>query len=325
MLRNTSSRLFAATAAVALVLPLAACGGGSNTPAGQESAKSESGRWAKTKDTIVFGATPDQAGSDSNSRPLEDYIAKKTGYKVEYYPTADYTSLIAAAAAGKIDVMNSGALQYVMAVNKGAKLDPVAATITSSKLKEPGYYSTMVVPANSPISTPAEAKGKKVCFVDPNSTSGFLFGLYQLSKGGLNVEPKGKDASGKPEFADFSANFAGAHDKSAQSIAAGQCEVGFAEDTVTEPMVKEGKLKEIGREYVPGGPLSISTELPADAKKKVTEALQTATVENIKAEGISTTPGFDKGYFGAQAKDKSYYSTITDLCSKISVAKCNKQ
>jgi phosphonate transport system substrate-binding protein len=311
-------------AALVTAVTLAACGSPADQGASAAAPAADAGTWAKAPGTIVFGATPDQAGSDSNNKPLEDYIAKTTGYKVEYYPTADYTALIAAAVAGKVDVTTSGALQYVMAVNKGAQLEPVAAVINSSKLKEAGYYSEAIVPADSTITSLADAKGKTVCFVDPNSTSGFLFGLYQLGKAGLNVNSTGVDASGRPTFADFTPVFAGAHDKSEQSVASKQCDVGFAEDSIVDPAVAKGEVKSIGKEYVPGGPLAISSTLPADAKAKLTTALQGATLDAIKGSGVTLTEGFNKGYFGAQAVDVSYYKTISDLCGSIPAAKCAK-
>ncbi|WP_422936301.1 phosphate/phosphite/phosphonate ABC transporter substrate-binding protein [Sinomonas sp. P47F7] len=304
------------------VVALAGCSSSGSTSVSDQA--SSNGTWAKTSGTIVFGATPDQAGSDANVKPIEDYLAKVTGYKVEYYPTADYTALIAAAVAGKVDVITSGALQYVMAVNKGAKIEPVAAQLNSDKVKDPGYYSEVIVPADSPLKSISEAKGKTVCFVDPNSTSGFLFGLYQLHKAGLSVESNGKDASGNPTFADFKAVFAGAHDKSEQSVAAKKCDIGLAEDSVAEEGAKKGEVKVLAKEYVPGGPFSVSTSLPADAKKKVTDALQSASVDAIKQSGATLTAGFSKGYFGVQPETVDYYKTITDLCSQIPAAKCSK-
>ena len=234
---------------------LTACGGNTS------GAQAEPGTWAKSSGTIVFGAGPDQAGSDSNNKPLEDYIAKQTGYKVEYYPTSDYTALIAAAVAGKVDMMSSGALQYVTAVNKGAKLEPVAATLSSSKVKDPGYYSEAIVPGGSPITSLAGAKGKKVCFV---------------------------------------------------------------EDSVVDPAAAKGDVTVIGKQYVPGGPLAISTTLPADVQTKLTGVLQGATLDAIKGSGVTLTDGFTKGFFGAQKVDASYYKSITDLCTSIPSAKCSK-
>jgi phosphonate transport system substrate-binding protein len=321
----TRVKSLVAIAATALIAT-AALAGCSSSDSGSSSATdaAASGKWAKASGTLVFGATPDQAGSDSNWKPLEDYVAKQTGYKVEYYPTADYTALIAAATAGKIDLMTSGALQYVMALNKGAEIEPVAAVLSSAAVTDPGYYSVAIAPADSSIKTLADAKGKKVCFVDPNSTSGFLFGLYQLKKAGLDITQTGTDAAGAPTFKDFTAVFAGAHDKSEQSVAAKQCDVGFAEDSVADAGKAKGEVIEITKEYVPGGPLSISSALPSDAKAKLTKALQGATPDAIKAAGITLTSGFSSGYYGVQKEDASYYKTITDLCGQIPAAKCSK-
>lgn len=316
-LSHTKRAVAAATAAL-FALALASCSDSSDT----SDSTSAPGTWAKAEGTIVFGAVPDKAGSDSNNKPLEDYIAKETGYKVEYYPTADYTALIAAAVAGKVDVMASGALQYVMAVNKGAQLEPVAAILNSPEVTDPGYYSEGVAQKGSSITSLAGAKGATICFVDPNSTSGFLFGLYQLQQAGLDVTSSGTDANGNPTFTDFTPVFAGAHDKVIQSVATGQCDIGFAEDTEAEPAAAKGDVTVISKEYVPGGPLSISSALPADVKTRLTQVLQGATVEAITASGVSLTDGFKTTYFGAQAKDTSYYQTIVDLCTSIPAAKC---
>jgi len=318
------SKQLGALVAAALTTAVVLTGCSANTSNSATGSTAGDGTWAKSEGTLVFGAVPDQAGSDSNSKPLEDYIARQTGYKVEYYPTSDYTALIAAAAAGKIDLMNSGGLQYVMATNKGAQIEPVAAVLGSPTVTDPGYYSEAITAKGSPVASLADAKGKTVCFVDPNSTSGFLFGLYQLKKAGLDVNPSGTDASGNPTFTDFKAYFAGAHDKSAQSVATKQCDVGFAEDTIAEPAAAKGEVTVLGKEYVPGAPLSVSTALPADVKAKLTTVLQGATVDAIKSSGVTVTPGFTKTYFGAQKEDASYYKTITDLCASIAAAKCSK-
>jgi phosphonate transport system substrate-binding protein len=267
---------------------------------------------------------PDQAGSDSNNKPLEDYIAKKTGMKVEYYPTTDYTALIAAAVAGKVDIMSSGGLQYVQAENKGAKIQPVAATLSSPAVTDPGYYSEAIVPKGSSITSLAGAKGKTVCFVDPSSTSGFLFGLYQLRKAGISVATSGTDASGNPKFTHFTAHFAGAHDKSEQAVAAGQCDVGFAEDSVVTPAAAKGEVKVLGKQYVPGGPLSISSTLPSDVRTKLATVLAGATVDAVKKSGVTITAGFTDGYFGARKAGPSYYKSIRDLCTSIPSAQCAK-
>lgn len=179
---------------------------------GCSSTDSASSGWAKAPpETLVFAAVPpDKAGSDANWKPMQNYLAKTTGYEVEYYPTSDYTALVAALVAGKADVGVMGGLQYVMATNKGAEIEPVAAGLTSPDAEDAGYFSEAIVAADSPIASLADAKGKSVCFVDPNSTSGFLFGLNALSKAGLDVTSTGQDANGRPTFDDFTPFFAAA-------------------------------------------------------------------------------------------------------------------
>ncbi|CAD6010765.1 phosphate/phosphite/phosphonate ABC transporter substrate-binding protein [Agreia sp. COWG] len=321
---STRNKRIGTVVGAAIITAVALTGCAGNSSSDSAAAGSGSGTWAKTEGTLVFGATPDQAGSDSNNKPLEDYIAKETGYKVEYYPTSDYTALIAAAVAGKVDLMSSGALQYVMAQNKGAELSAVAATLTSADVTDPGYYSEAIVAKGSSITSLADAKGKTVCFVDPNSTSGFLFGLYQLKQAGLSVDSTGADANGNPTFADFTAYFAGAHDKSEQAVASKQCDLGFAEDSVVTPAVAKGEVTSINKQYVPGGPLSISTTLPDDVKTKLTSVLQGATLDAIKSSGVTLTDGFTKGYFGAQKEADDYYAPVRDLCSSIPAGKCAK-
>jgi phosphonate transport system substrate-binding protein len=322
-LRGTLVATALITAAALTGCSTGAAGAGSSS-ASTSTSSADSGTWAKSAGTIVFGAVPDQAGSDSNNKPLEDYIAKKTGYTVEYYPTADYTALIAAAVAGKVDMISSGGLQYVQADNKGAKLEAVAATRISAETTDPGYYSEAITAKGSGITSLAGAKGKTVCFVDPTSTSGFLYGLYQLKKAGLSVASTGTDANGNPTFKDFTAYFAGAHDTSEQAVASSQCDVGFAEDSVVTPAVKKGDVTVLGKSYVPGGPLAVSTTLPADVKAKLTTVLQGATVPAIKKAGVSMTDGFTTTYFGVHTETDTYYDGIRDLCTAIPAAECAK-
>ncbi len=219
---------------------------------GCSSTDSASSGWAKAPpETLVFAAVPPTrpARMPTGSR-CRTTSPRPPVTRSSTTPTSDYTALVAALVAGKADVGVMGGLQYVMATNKGAEIEPVAAGLTSPDAEDAGYFSEAIVAADSPIASLADAKGKSVCFVDPNSTSGFLFGLNALSKAGLDVTSTGQDANGRPTFDDFTPFFAGSHDKSAQAVASKQCDLGFAEDTVAAEGVKKGQVKVINREYV---------------------------------------------------------------------------
>jgi phosphonate transport system substrate-binding protein len=317
-----------AAAATALLAAAAVAGcsssSSSTTAAGSSSTATaaESGTWASSAGTIVFAAVPDTAGSDSNWKPLEDYIAKETGYKVQFYSTSDYTALIAAAVAGKVDLAAFSGLTYVQAQNKGAKQEVISAVLSEPNTTDPGYYSMADVPAKSTITSVAQFKGKKLCFVDPNSTSGFLYPLLTLKAAGISVASSGTDASGDPQFADFTAFFAGAHDTSVQDIASGQCQAGFAEDSVSVPAQTAGKIKILGKTYVPGQPLTVSTTLPASVQAKLKSLLADVTVAKIQAAGITLTSGFKTSFYGVVPETDVYYDTIRSICKEVTAANC---
>jgi phosphonate transport system substrate-binding protein len=312
----------AGLAAAALIGITALSGCSSKSNASDNASGGDSGKWASTSGTLIFGTVPDKAGSDSAWKPLEDYIAKQTGYKVQFYPTSDYTALIAASVAGKVDVAAFSGLTYVQAVNKGAKLTVASAVIASKGLTDPGYYSEAIVPTGSPITSVAGFKGKNLCFVDPNSTSGFLFPLLALNKAGINVTSSGADASGAPQFSDFKANFAGSHDKSVQAVASKQCDAGFAEDSAAAAAAAKGTVKVLDKQYVPGGPMVYSSTLPQDVQTKLKTTLSSITLDQMTAAGIATPDAFTSGFQAAKPEDDSYYKTIRDICQQIAAAKC---
>lgn len=304
-----TSRRSLATAAVAVAaaLALGACGGGASSSALSASA----GTYAKDSGTLVIGMVPDESAATSTWQPIADYVGKVTGKKVEVKQSSNYAALIEAAVAGQVDVVSFSGFTYLQAKAKGAKFTPVGASVDAST-HEPGYYSDAIVPASSTITDIAGFKGKKVCFVNENSTSGYLFPQYMLNKAGL-----GKN--------DYTAVMAGKHDVSAQKTAQGtECEAGFAQDitvTSTGPaagLFKAGDLKVLHREFVPGPPFAIADVLPSDVKATLTEKMAKVTTADIKAAGIATTPAFET-FFGEGNKpvgDK-YYDGLRDLCKKL--------
>ncbi|UUL76730.1 phosphate/phosphite/phosphonate ABC transporter substrate-binding protein [Pseudarthrobacter sp. Fe7] len=233
------------------------------------------------------------------------------GQKVEVKESSNYAALIEASVAGQVDVVSFSAFTYLQAKAKGAQFTPVGATVDAST-HQPGYYSNAIVPAASDIKDLAGFKGKKVCFVNENSTSGYLFPQYLLHKAGLT---KG----------DYTPVFAGKHDVSAQKTAQGkECDAGFAQEitvTTTGPaagLFKAEDLKVVDKAFVPGPPFSVGDALPADLKSQLKEKLSTVTTADLRAAGITTSPAFEK-FFGEGYKpvDDAYYNNLRDLCKTL--------
>jgi phosphonate transport system substrate-binding protein len=308
---KTRARLSIATLSIAsaLTLVLTGCSGASSA---SEPAASEDGAgYAVDSNTLVFGVVPDSVDTETNYQPLMDYIAQETDKTVEYHESTDYAALIEAAIAGQIDVASFSGFTYITATNNGAELSPISSIVTEEG-QEPGYYSEAIVPADSDIKTIADMKGKKLCFVDPSSTSGYLFPSYNLLEAGIDPE------------ADVTPVFAGKHDVSVQKVGEGvECEAGFAEDSEVE---KSDAVKVIERTMVPGAPIVESETLPEDVKEKLREILAEVTVDDIVAAGIESadSDAFRSVFYATTPVDDEYYDQIRDICEATNAKQCQK-
>ncbi|WP_137844754.1 phosphate/phosphite/phosphonate ABC transporter substrate-binding protein [Microbacterium sp. 2FI] len=291
--------------AALLALTLAACSGSADAAAPADAADG----YAVDANTLVFGVVPDSADTETNYQPLMDYIAQETGKTVEYHESTDYAAMIEAAIAGKIDVASFAGFSYIVATNNGAEITPISSIIEADG-QEPGYFSQAIVPASSDIESLAEFAGKKVCFVDPSSTSGYLFPSYNLLEEGIDPE------------ADVTPVFAGKHDVSVQKVGEGvECEVGFAEDSEVEV---SDKVRVVAETMVPGAPLVYSNTLPDELADQLVDLLGEVTIDDIIASGITQadSEGFRSVFYATKPVDDAYYDLIRDICAKTNATQC---
>lgn len=306
------SRRYASTVLLSMALltgSLAACSAPADSATSDVNAGATGGQFAIDENTLVFGVVPDSVDTETNYTPLMDYIGQKTGKKIEYHESTDYAALIEAANAGKIDVASFSGFTYVTATNQGAKLTPISSIVTKEG-EEPGYFSQAIVPKGSNIKSYADMKGKKVCFVDPSSTSGYLFPSYNLLKAGVDPTK------------DVEAIFAGKHDVSVQKTGEGvECEAGFAEDS---EVVKSHKVDVIGETMVPGAPMVMSSVLPDALQKQLVDALESLTINDIIDAGVKNadSAAFRSVFFETKPVDDKYYDTIRDICKTTNATQC---
>ncbi|KJL32393.1 phosphate/phosphite/phosphonate ABC transporter substrate-binding protein [Microbacterium azadirachtae] len=303
--------LTVAAGAAVLALGLAACSGAAGAATGTDAPAAANGGYAVDANTLVFGVVPDSVDTQTNYQPLMDYLAKETGKKVEYHESTDYAALIEAAVAGKVDVASFSGFTYITATNAGAKLTPISSIVTKQG-QEPGYYSEAIVPKGSSITSIKDFKGKKVCFVDPSSTSGYLFPSYNLLKD--DIDPK----------TGVSPVFAGKHDVSVQKVGEGkECEAGFAEDS---EVAKSDKVTVVDKTMVPGAPLVYNTALPKETADKVVTALKEITIDDIVKAGVKNadSDAFKATFYATKPVDDKYYDIIRDICDKTKADQCKK-
>jgi phosphonate transport system substrate-binding protein len=307
---------FRALGLVALAALLAACG----PSAANNSANSSGGR---NPDQLVFAAVPSENAQSLQQayQPIIAMLEKETGKQIKFQSATDYAAVIEAQRTGKVDIAQYGPLSYVLARNSGVKATVIAAQ-TVSKGAQPGYRSYAITRAGSPIKTIADFKGKKICFVDPNSTSGYLYPEAALLDAGINPTK------------DITPVMTGGHDASVLGVASGQCDAGFAEDSMVDHtlidkgQLKPGQVTTIWKsDIIAGSPVAISDDLTPDLKAKLTEAFQTkANVDYLNANGFCSTTckaADDAGDWGYVKVDDAFYDGVRKVCATTKDKQCS--
>ncbi|MFI2337960.1 phosphate/phosphite/phosphonate ABC transporter substrate-binding protein [Nocardia rhamnosiphila] len=314
-------RRHAVVAALAgLALALSACSG-----SGDSGAVNEQGFPEK----LTLAAIPAENSTDLKASydPLIAMLEQETGSEVDFVQASDYAGVVEGMIAGNVDLVFFGPFAYVVAGVNGAQLTPLGAGV-QEKGGKPGYQSYGLAKAdNAAVSTLADFRGRKVCFVDPGSTSGFLYPTAGL------IESK-VIASGSE--ADLSTGvqpiYAGGHDASALAIAAGDCDAGFAFDTMVDKTLvekgdlKPGQLKTVWKsETIAGSLFAANNELGAE----IVDKLKTIFIEKANAEYM-TEQGFctgecritDERIWGVAPATDADYDGVRHVCEVTGSEKC---
>ncbi|MHA6800107.1 phosphate/phosphite/phosphonate ABC transporter substrate-binding protein [Bounagaea algeriensis] len=306
--RNRRAGLAAAAAAFALLL--SACG---------PSAADQGGG---SPHELVFAAVPseDSANLQQDYAPTIKMLEDETGKEVRFQQATDYAAIIEGQRAGKIDIAKYGPFSYMLAREKGVEAEAVAAQ-AEEKGKQPGYQSYGITRPGTGIDSLADFRGKKVCFVDPTSTSGYLYPTAGLIESG--VDPK----------TGIQPIMAGGHDAAALGVASGQCDAGFAFDTMVDHQLiqqgelQRGQLKTVWRsEVIPGDPAAVSPDLDPELRESITSALRTkANSDYLRANGYcaGACRVGDTGGWGFARVDDSYYDSIRRVCETTRNEQCN--
>ncbi|MEE2033258.1 phosphate/phosphite/phosphonate ABC transporter substrate-binding protein [Rhodococcus chondri] len=265
-----SSRALALTAtAAASLLVLTACGSSADDTGSSSSDSSAAAQGMP--ETLVLAAIPSEDSSSLQQQfaLVQKVIEDETGIPVEFQNATDYAAVIEAQRAGKVHLGHYGPFSYVTAKDSGVPVEPLAAFADSADEK-PGYKSYAIVPTGSDIRSLEDFRGKTVCFVDPTSTSGFLYPSAGLLEVGIDPQK------------DVTAIFAGGHDASALAVDSGQCDAGFAFDKmVTQTLIDKGDLAEGDLEVIwesetiASSPTAVLSTLPGELVDQLTDIFHT--------------------------------------------------
>ncbi|MBI2901911.1 MAG: PhnD/SsuA/transferrin family substrate-binding protein [Planctomycetes bacterium] len=164
------------------------------------------------------------------------------------------------------------------------------------------FCGEVLVRADGPIRSVRDLEGRSVAYVDPYSTSGFVFPAKLLADAGVRVK----------------ADFARSHAEALARLRAGQAD---AAATYAGAAAADPALRAVARtETIPNEPVFFRRGLDAGKKERLVEALRklAATAEGcLLLRTVADTTGFrpigDDHYLGVLAAIRAAGRTIVDV------------
>lgn len=196
--------------------------------------------------------------------PLTEMLSNELGIKVEGFTATNYVGVVEGLGSGQVDFGFIPPFAYVLA---NSESDAQVILTAINKSGEARYRSQFLVRKDSGIKTFADVKGKVVAFVDPSSTSGYLFpGAYLITEG-IDIEK------------DMEYVYSGGHDKSLQLLLNGDVDVAttfvdarerYAADFPTA--MEQTEL--LGyTDYIPNISVTLRGNMDAELQGKIKDAL----------------------------------------------------
>ncbi len=173
----------------------------------------------KAPEVLRFGLIPaeDMEAMAKAFDPARQYLEKELGIKIEMFKATDYTAVIEAMRAKKIDVAYFGPFSYVLAAKRANARAIVAGAGADGKLGT--YHSILITHPGSGLKSVDDVKARAgkltISFVDPASTSGHLIPRGYMESIGISVDKHFKETI-----------FAGGHDASILAVHARKVDLG---------------------------------------------------------------------------------------------------
>jgi phosphonate transport system substrate-binding protein len=273
---------------------------------------------------LHFVPSVDAKVIEDHSKTFKTYLEKATGYKFEVTIPQSYVAVVEAFGTKRADVAAFNTFGYILANEKyGAE-----ARMTVLRHGLATYQSQFIVKADSGIKKLEDLNGKKVAFVEPASTSGYLLPIKTLNEKG--IKPK-------------ETVFAGKHDNVVSMVYQGQVDAGATfyspphkdENGVEQmedarrlvlqqyPDVKDKVVILDLSESIINDPIVFRKEMPEEMKNKIVDSMMAfvATEEGKAAfkaiYGITEVKkATDADYDPARAMLKAAGASAEDLLNK---------
>ncbi|KAF1303067.1 phosphate/phosphite/phosphonate ABC transporter substrate-binding protein [Candidatus Enterococcus willemsii] len=257
---------------------------------------------AKEIDKLTIVQMPDENNPDAGTKNEEfrKDMSDALGVEVEELEGGEYSVGIEAMKAGKLDVLLVSPMSYYQA-KKIANVEPL---VTTTSMGEVPYKTDFIVSKDdTKTKNLADLKGKTFAFVDPASSSGYMFPKAKLVQElGLNA-----DKLENPGYFFESVTYSGKHDSSVVGVAKGDYQAAavtaqIIPDLVEAGLINEGDIRVVGEtDVIPNACYVIRADLPQEMKEKIKEFYL-----GYENEAYFESFYGDKGIRFIEAKDEDY-------------------
>jgi phosphonate transport system substrate-binding protein len=121
--------------------------------------------------------------------PLADYLSRQLGQRVSIRIAKDYQEHLHAVTQNTFDIAYVAPVSYVE-MTSASGLKPLLAR--QAVHGSPTFRGKIIVRADSPIQSLADLKGKRLAFVDPLSTMGYIVPAAMLLEQGITLNQLGR-------------------------------------------------------------------------------------------------------------------------------------
>jgi phosphonate transport system substrate-binding protein len=243
---------------------------------------------------LVVGFVPSQEAENlqAKTEPLAQLLTAELGMPVEVFVATNFNGLVEAMGAGKVDVGFLNPLGYVLA----SKKESAEVILKAVRRGADSYRAQFITRPDTGITKVEDLKGKKIAYVDPASTSGYLYPAAMMKN--LGIDPQ----------ADVQYIFAGGHDKAVLAVLRGDVDAAVSFEDAREivskdnPDIMDKVIQFAFTDSIPNDTVSVRPGLSDDLKQRITDAFMNIAKDEQGAAIIKDIYTHD-GYAPAQDSD----------------------
>jgi phosphonate transport system substrate-binding protein len=226
--------------------------------------------------TFVVIPSEDASIAKVQWRPMVEYLNDGMDRKIELLVVSDYTAVVEAMRYGHADIARLSPVGYVIAIDEGADIEPIAIAV-KAETGLPGYYAMLISLVDTDTS---DLSTLTFGFVDVGSTSGYVAPNVYLEE--IGVTPA-------------KSLLAGSHNAVILAVKNGSVDIGAVASNRVAVALEQGVLDKDEFKIVwqspliPNVPIAVQSSMSQKDKDTLTQLFLDMPEDIIVAAGTNET------------------------------------